>query len=78
MFAVLALFGCIVLHALVTGWVWIPGRSRWPSSMGYWTSRAEDPRNYFTYLAIVGAATLGLLVAVVVRLRQFPGSGRRR
>ncbi len=78
LFVALACFGCLVLHALVTGWVWIPGRSGWPASMGYWTSRVDDPRNYFTYLAIIGAATLGLLVGALVRSRQLQAQNPRR
>ena len=70
--------GCMVLRALVTGWVWIPG-SRHSFRDGYWTSRTDDLNNYLVYLVIIGAATLVVLAMAIARLRQFnrqtPGRG---
>lgn len=73
-----AVFAAIVVHALLTGWVWIPG-SRHSTGNGHWISRTDSLGDYLVYVAIIGAATLGVLAMAVDRLRRFnaqrPGGG---
>lgn len=75
-----AAFAMIVLHALVTGWVWIPG-SRRGGGTGHWTSRVDDMGDYLTYITIVSLAGIGVFAMAVARLRRFNAqvpSARRR
>jgi H+/Cl- antiporter ClcA len=73
-----AVFAGVVAHGLITGWVWIPG-SRRGGGVGHWANRTDQLWDYVVYLIIMGAATLGVLVMALDRLRKFneQGAGRR-
>lgn len=72
-----ACLGAIVLAALVTGWVWIPG-ARGSSGSGYWSHRADDMGGYVTYVVIISLAALGVLAMAVHRMRRFKRQTQRR
>ena len=69
-FLIVAGLAGILVHGLVTGWVWIPG-SRHGSGAGYWANRHDNLRDYVVYLVIMAGATLTFLGVFVSRLNAF-------